>query len=131
LRNFIWNNEGRPTIGDNTLQAKYDEGGKNTLDISARNTAIELNWLKTYIRQDSDHPTWAFFADALIANKACPKSVIHPETQVNIFLQTWKTQTKTSTLPERHRKMLKTAKECKLQFDFLAFTPYELQKLPI
>ena len=131
IRTFIWNNEGTPLVADNTLQARYEEGGKGVLDISAHNAAIQLNWLKTYLQQDSERPTWAFFTDALIAKQACSTPVVHPNARINVFLQTWKPRTKNTTLPLRIVHMLKTAKQCELQFDFLTLCPQELQKLPI
>ena len=67
IRKFTWNGEGRPTVGLDHLCSDIKDGGKKVLDITARNEAIHLTWLQTYLRFDDSRPTWAFVADEILA----------------------------------------------------------------
>jgi hypothetical protein len=89
---FIWGHENTPPIGLPILSSSISEGGKKVLDLSARNKAIHLTWLKSYLELGPKRPLWAFVADALI-NKRIPniKSVDNVS-QINIFLQNWNTK---------------------------------------
>ena len=64
------------------------------LDIQARNDAIQLIWLKSYLNLEPSWALWADYADAIMAmNIPKTEKNIKPEMRKNIFLQTWKTYT--------------------------------------
>ncbi|EIW54962.1 uncharacterized protein TRAVEDRAFT_130382, partial [Trametes versicolor FP-101664 SS1] len=53
---FIWNGDKHPRIARDVLYSKFGEGGIKLLDISARNEAIDLMWLKAYLDLTRDRP---------------------------------------------------------------------------
>ena len=57
IRNFIWEENTSPRIALKYLHNKVEEGGLNLLNIRARNEAIEIIWLKTYLNMSSSRPT--------------------------------------------------------------------------
>ena len=49
IRNFLWGDDTKPTVGIDTLQLPYERGGKKLLNLSIRNDAIELMKVKRYL----------------------------------------------------------------------------------
>ena len=72
IRNFMWNDSTNPRIALETLYRPVDEGGLNLLDLTSRNEAIEIMWLKTYLTPPPNRPAWAKITDILI-DAAAPK----------------------------------------------------------
>lgn len=64
IRKFIWEDPKAPISLESLYLSK--EGGLGLLDIKSRNEAIELMWLKAYLKLMKDRLTWAFLADTLI-----------------------------------------------------------------
>jgi hypothetical protein len=48
IRKFLWNDKGLIVINKETIYARMEDGGRNLLDIMARNEAITATWLKSY-----------------------------------------------------------------------------------
>ncbi|KAF9537727.1 hypothetical protein CPC08DRAFT_609668, partial [Agrocybe pediades] len=55
IRTFMWDDKS-PMVGMETLCAPVQAGGKNLLDIKARNEAIELMKVKTYLSKPENRP---------------------------------------------------------------------------
>jgi hypothetical protein len=91
-RDFIWQDNAHPRIAMKTLYRPIEDSGLNLLDINARNEAIEIIWLKTYLQPPPWRPTWAKLADIII-DAAAPKHT-NPKARTNTFLQTWNPTTK-------------------------------------
>ncbi|GLB44704.1 putative RNA-DNA hybrid ribonuclease activity [Lyophyllum shimeji] len=89
IRNFIWHDKHAP-VSEEILFAPIEEGGRALLDISARNEAIEIMWLVSYLSFGPERPLWALVADELFALNV-PQSERHVDKRVrnNIFLQSW------------------------------------------
>lgn len=85
LRTFIWGKNVSPRLVLDSLHAKREKGGIELLNLKNRNEAIELVWLKEYLKVKPTRPTWAKLTDALI-NDLAPTNV-HPEARQNTFLQ--------------------------------------------
>ncbi|KAJ6561751.1 hypothetical protein B0H19DRAFT_942962, partial [Mycena capillaripes] len=65
-------------------------GGKDLLDIVARNEAIAITWLKTYLSFGPNRPLWCFVADELLAKKVPHSEDSVDETmRINTYLQSW------------------------------------------
>lgn len=94
------------------------EGGIGLLDVSTRNEAIDLMWLKTYLSFGEKRPKWALLADALFAKAAAASAKsVEDSAKINPFLQTWKVSTReTKGLPDDLKRMIKTAKKYALGF---------------
>ena len=130
IRHFFWAEKTKTTINCQTIYAPKEMGGYNLLDIEARNEAISLMWLQSYLDFGEKRATWAAVADAIIAFHT-PKnqSKISQEFKINIFLQSW--QTCISKLPEDLKYMLKTANKYKVQLEGRALSRDIIRQMPI
>jgi hypothetical protein len=63
IRTFMWDHEGTPPISTTTMNLPQTKGGRKLLNIEARNKAIHLTWLKSYLQMGHNRPTWAHIAD--------------------------------------------------------------------
>lgn len=118
ITKFLWDDTS-PMVSAQTMSGQLIDGGKKILDIHARNEAIDLMKLKSYLKLDDTHPRWAKIADAPIS-QSIPKSQNIPDdiSRVNTFLQTWMpTTNKNSKLPSGLRTMLKTATKYQVDLD--------------
>ncbi|KAH9051453.1 hypothetical protein EDB87DRAFT_1571679, partial [Lactarius vividus] len=112
IRNFIWGEDKQPRLAMEILQKPLKEGGLSLLDVKARNEAIEIGWLKTYLNFSPTRPTWATVTDLTIAAAAPPG--LSPLAIVNCFLQNWPPPTRgprATKLGHDIARMLKTAKK--------------------
>jgi hypothetical protein len=87
IRKFMWEDDSSPRIALDFLCLPLEEGGLNLLYIHARNEAIEITWLKSYLNFTLSRPEWAMITD-LIINKAAPPGTSHLA-RLNMFLQSW------------------------------------------
>ncbi|KAF5376091.1 hypothetical protein D9615_007753 [Tricholomella constricta] len=89
IRDFIWA-EKRSPINAETLFAPIELGGRGLLDLWARNEAIAVMWLKSYLNLGPDRPLWALVADTLLARDTpASEGNVDPKVRQNIFLQSW------------------------------------------
>jgi ribonuclease HI len=90
VRTFIWGDVKVPPVSLDTLQQHPAVGGIKLLDLPARNDAIELTWLASYMAQGEARPAWAFLADRLLARSILVADRTMPEnTRINMFVQRW------------------------------------------
>ncbi|KAF8177917.1 hypothetical protein K438DRAFT_2022119 [Mycena galopus ATCC 62051] len=90
VRKFLWAEKTNASVNQETVYAPADLGGKNLLDIVARNEAIAITWLKSYLKFGKERPLWALAADSLLSYHAqAADDNVDPETRVNMFLQAW------------------------------------------
>lgn len=111
IAGFVWNGDAHPRISRETLCKKIEDGGINLLCIKTRNEAIDVMWLKEYMKLGRERPRWAYLADALIARAvAAASKSVDWDARVNYFLQTWNVSTRQSAgLPEHLRRLVKAA----------------------
>ncbi|KAJ7131491.1 hypothetical protein C8R43DRAFT_837046, partial [Mycena crocata] len=89
-RDFIWAGKKSSPVQKEMLQAPIDEGGKNIFDLEARNQAIQLMKLKSYLELDpSKRATWAYLTDKRLARHDKGVSSVRPGVHVNMFMQKW------------------------------------------
>jgi hypothetical protein len=111
------------------LMAPREVGGKNLLDLNARN-ALQLMKLKTYLELDSDNrATWASLLDRHLQKIATIDSRADEESLVNSFYQDWNPNERKR--PKRHRAMLKCAKKYGVEFDLTSPSCEILGKMPL
>ncbi|SJL06249.1 uncharacterized protein ARMOST_09585 [Armillaria ostoyae] len=131
IRDFCWDGEGRTPISMDMMVSGINEGGKRVLDIVARNEAIQVMRLKSYLRLDDKRPLAAFVTDLLI-NKAIRDPRARPNIPANTFLQTFKVNSnRNSKLPRHTARMLKTAKDLGVRFEMAAPCAEILGKIPV
>jgi exonuclease III len=133
LWSFIWDgNQRNAPVNRETMHAHLLSGGKKILDLSARNEAIQLTWLQTYLKEE-DRPTWAFFADDLF-RRAAPQygRRIDANAAENPFLQSWRPKTNQgSPLPGELKSMIKIAEKHGTKLDGIEIGDDLKQKMPI
>jgi hypothetical protein len=130
IRNFLWAEKTSVAVNQETVYAPADQGGKGLLDIVARNEAIAVTWLKSYLSFGDERPLWAFVADELLAKKAQEAdSNVDMEIQVNTYLQSW--DTKVTELNPDLATMVKVATKHALQLDRLPIARNIQREMPI
>jgi ribonuclease HI len=98
--------------GNTARLHKAEEGGIGLLNLSARNEAIDLIWLKLYLNFSPTRPAWAAVTDIIISAVAPPSTI--KELRTNPFLQCWNAPVRgarSTTLNSDIRRMLKVAKK--------------------
>ncbi|KAJ7125859.1 hypothetical protein C8R46DRAFT_832846, partial [Mycena filopes] len=89
-RDFIWAGAKSSPVQKEMLQAPIEEGGKNLFDLEARNDAIQLMRLKSYLELDpTKRATWAYVTDVRLANHDKKTSKVADGSHVNMFTQNW------------------------------------------
>ena len=131
ISNFVWGENETPKITAPNLQRPIEEGGLNMLDIKARNEAIELMWLKSYLNFSPTRHPWAAITDHIIIASAPTHSV--EKARDNPFLQSWNIPTrgqKTSSFNDDITRMLRTARTYNANLSAIKVTPDILKQLP-
>ncbi|KAH9857506.1 hypothetical protein C2E23DRAFT_713787, partial [Lenzites betulinus] len=118
ISKFLWDGK-RVAVAGATMGRPVDEGGLKILNIAARNEPIDLMWLRSYLDLSGLRPRWAHLADALIAKAIlASERRVAPTARVNIFLQTWNTNTSIlAGMPRDLARMLKAAKRYGVALD--------------
>jgi hypothetical protein len=92
IREFVWDRKPYSPVDIETMYPPIKEGGRNILDIQARNQAIKAMIVKEYLSFSSKRLMWAAFADRIFAVRAKAINAGIPlETRRNILLQSWNT----------------------------------------
>ena len=131
ISDFIWGQDANPRIAAQILQRPIDEGGLNMLDIKARNEAIEIMWLKTYLDFSTSRQPWAIATDHVILASA-PSHTVEAARE-NPFLQAWNVPLKgirAEKLNNDIMRMIKVAKKYNTNLSAIKFTPQILAQLP-
>jgi ribonuclease HI len=112
INSFVWEKEiSSMKIGD--LSMDIDKGGRRVMDIKARNEAINLMWVKDYLRMGNNRPKWAFLMDEIFRMER-PKQPKYAPGEIanwNPFLQDWRPNTRSKNLPDRVKKAMKLAEK--------------------
>jgi hypothetical protein len=75
VRKYVWDDKNVSPVNEQTLYAPIEMGGRALLDISSRNEAIAVMWLRNYLVFGPNRPAWALVVDALIGySQKCPAS---------------------------------------------------------
>ncbi|PPQ74327.1 hypothetical protein CVT24_000429 [Panaeolus cyanescens] len=123
IRDFMWDKTGteryHPPVGMDTLTEMQESGGRKVIDIKARNEAIDLMRLRSYLKEPHLRPRWTKVADELLSRAASGRQAQRiPHTHENTFLQKWDpTKRQSNALPAILQKMLKSAKKYNVCFD--------------
>lgn len=91
IHTFLWGDKKFLSINKETIYAPIEMGGCNLLDIVARNVAITITWLKSYLCFGPDRLLWAFAAEELQALNILGtyRDKVDKQLRLNIFLQSW------------------------------------------
>ncbi|KAJ7126526.1 hypothetical protein C8R43DRAFT_897802 [Mycena crocata] len=114
-REFMWGGKSSP-VQREMLMAPRAQGGKKMLDLRARNDALQLMKLKTYLDLDPEtRATWCFLTDRRLQKIVTDPTSFDAPALVNCFIQNWKPNER--KWPKRHREMLRCAKKYGVIFD--------------
>lgn len=116
LRELMWDGKSSP-VSLETLMASRSQGGKNLLDLGARNDTLQLMKLKSYANLDPEtRATWAIICDGRLEKIVTKDSNMREDDVLfNMFLQTWKPDQR--KWPKQHKSMLKYAKKYGIKLD--------------
>jgi hypothetical protein len=133
IRQYMWKGEERGNVNEETLRAPIQEGGRNVLDLEARNQAIDIMWLKSYLDLGPDRALWAYVQDANFAARV-PNSEqgVDISVRMNPLMQSWKTSCGPKTnIKMEGKSLLDTAKTFQVRPEGIAFSREILRKMPI
>ncbi|KAI0669897.1 hypothetical protein C8Q78DRAFT_1070352 [Trametes maxima] len=113
VTDFIWGEGVAPKVAYETLCAPIEAGGLNLLNIKARNEAIDIMWLKEYLKIGGKRAPWTAVADNLLAKAVAAKHRnVEPVARINSFLQTWDVSTRSvAGLGTDLKRMIAAAKK--------------------
>ncbi|OJT07924.1 hypothetical protein TRAPUB_1181, partial [Trametes pubescens] len=97
LRKYMWDDKHNTPVSMAHLYLPFELGGLKLLDLEARNEAIDITWLKSYLSFGPCRPLWASVADAIFALNVPKDCRVKEDMRVSPFLQHWKP--KVSSLP--------------------------------
>jgi ribonuclease HI len=124
--------EKKPTVNLKTLCLPIQKGGVKLLNLKARNQAIEIMWLKSYLDLGPKRPMWAYVADVLISENVSKSSgAVTSLAQINTYLQSWSPGLHSSSkLPIDILRMMKTGQHFKVSFEALKLSDSLKGQLP-
>ena len=131
IRDFMWDDDSSPRIALDILQRPVNQGGLNLLDIEARNEAIDIVWLKEYLKLTPQRATWAKVTD-LIIDSTAPEGT-SKKARMNAFLQTWNAPTRghrSKNLSASMINMIKVAKKYNTNLAAIRLAPELCEQLP-
>jgi exonuclease III len=130
IQSYVW--DGRiPTVNAAVMRGPLLEGGKKILDIKARNEAIQLTWLQTYLSPRESRPKWAYVADEIIkSNTPKAKANMDAKAAINCFLQSWDPKIRTG-MPEELLEMMKVANKYDVALEALMVDEPVMRQMPL
>jgi hypothetical protein len=129
-REFMWSGSKSSPVQREMLLAPISSGGKNMFDLTARNQAIQVMKLKSYLELDpSKRAAWCYVVDARLAKHDLKSPKVDKGAHINPFLQTW--SPKLSELTCVFKEMMKCALKLGVKFQALDPTKMVLMELPL
>ncbi|KAJ3991728.1 hypothetical protein F5050DRAFT_1580906, partial [Lentinula boryana] len=130
IRKFLWDDKTLARINKETIYAPIEEGRRQLLDLLARNEAILITWLQSYLNLNKDRAMWTFVADAILAHHVPSKYTnLEEREKINIFLQSWTANT--NKLPKDLRDMISVTKKYGTRLEGLTFSRGIIRQMPI
>jgi hypothetical protein len=120
---FLWDGK-KAGVAHETMILTLADGGKQILDIPARNETIDLWNLQSCLTQGHDRASWCYFDDYILANFSEISYLnVRPGQILNVFLQDVHIPISSRTpLPDDIKRMLLTARKYHLQFTGLSIS---------
>ncbi len=130
IRGYLWDERCNTPVGMEHVYLPVSLGGLGILDLSSRSDAVDIMWLKAYMDCSENRPTWAYFADDILAThvpKHCrPKSA---SLRINPFMQKWKPRAR--GLPPELKAIMSVAKRYGLRLEVLAPSKHIRESMPM
>lgn len=130
VRQFLWAGKSSVSVNKETVYSRIADGGRNLLDIPARNEAIMVTWLAAYTRFGVDRPLWAYAADAILA-RSSPASDdnVAVNDRTCALLQSWTVST--SRLTGDLKEMVQCARKFGVCLDGIAIGEEAQLQMPL
>jgi hypothetical protein len=130
IQNYVWDGR-KPTINATVMGGPLNQGGKKILNLKARNEAIQMTWLQTYLSPRERRPKWAYVADDII-RRNIPKAKAKMDTKaaINCFLQSWNPKKKTG-MPQELIEMMTVAKKYDVALEALMVDDEVKRQMPL
>ena len=95
------------------LAKEIENGGRKVIDIKIRNEAVNLMWVKNYLKMGKDRPKWAYMMDEILRSSRPSRAKETPEeiANWNPFTQDWRPKTKDKHIPKRIQQALALARK--------------------
>ncbi|KAJ7626874.1 hypothetical protein FB45DRAFT_680634, partial [Roridomyces roridus] len=129
MRRFINGGRGSAPISLEMLSEPIDKGGKNILDIEARNDAIALLKLRDFLDLSPRRTEWARIANRRLIKRDVKASKVAESSYVSPFLQSWAPNSR--RYPKHMKTALKAADKYGIIFDTLDPPPEIQRALPM
>ncbi|KAI6139649.1 hypothetical protein BKA82DRAFT_3988157, partial [Pisolithus tinctorius] len=131
IKNFLWNNKKRGLLDKPYTYAPTALGGLNMPNLKARLEAIKITWLRRYLTT-SDRPSWAYVADAILANNVTKKPTTEHKSCISWALQNWhESARKDAQIPIQLKEIINTARKYNIGLDGRQLSLETLNQLPI
>ncbi len=130
IRGYLWDDRNNTPVGLDHVCLPIELGGLGVLDLEARNEAIDIMWLQSYLDMSEERPIWALLVDDLLATyvtKDCRPRL--KSLRINPFLQRW--QPRVRGLPGEIDGMMRVAKKYGLRLEGIAFSRQIINDMPI
>jgi hypothetical protein len=130
--NILWEGK-KARIAHGTMTTPVRDGGKQVLDTPARNEAIDLWNLLSYLNLGPERASWCYFIDHILSKYLQMSYLnVRPGQILNDFLQDIAIPISQKTpLPEDIKRMITAARKYKLQFTGLSISHDLKLKMPI
>ncbi|CAK5271126.1 unnamed protein product [Mycena citricolor] len=129
-REFIWGGAKSSPVQRAVLSQPVNHGGKNLLDLEARNDALTVLKLQSFLDLNpKTRADWGHFADSRLEQAVTKTSRMDIESFDNLFLQTWTPKRK--NLTAELQEMLRVAKKYNLSFAPVQPTQTLLREMPL
>ncbi|KAF8503904.1 hypothetical protein BU17DRAFT_58430, partial [Hysterangium stoloniferum] len=133
MKKFFWGSRFVKYCQRSSPKGRGGGGGK-LLDLAARNQALELIKLQTYLKMGLDRPCWSHLADEIFRRNISKKrGHISYKDAINMFMQSWPVRMKEeyTTVPKSLQGMVNVAKRSNLCLDTLEIDNHARGNLPI
>ena len=109
---FLWNGKAKGLMKWEQVINKRSQGGLGIPDISIRVEAIEIMWVRKWLKPKATRPRWAFIMDMILNESITKKPIVDRESRINWLSQSWhESDAKEVKLSSNIRRMLKVARK--------------------
>ena len=132
ITEFIWGKE-RATICIENVARSIGQGGRKIMDIATRNEAIDLMWVKQYLKMGADRPKWAYMMDEIFRGER-PKGAKEPHQAIanwNPLTQGWKPRARSGNIPKRIQNALRLAEKHGVELEALRPSEETKGEMPV
>ena len=132
ITEFVWE-KGRATMNASDTAQDPTHGGRRILDITKRNKAIDLMWVKQYLNMGTNRPKWAYMMDEIFRMEH-PKKTKETHRMIenwNPLTQGWNPSTRSANIPNRVHDALRLSKKHKIELEALDLSNETRCEMPI